>query len=227
MLLSLDRVRILAVCAGSERSRNASKISWFVFWRWTKVLRVWTDMRVSNSWQNFNFWVNYQHWVKATRSLRRDGDNEVRDASFQILIHVLVQCDEIVVRQQLEQRASDAHDRHLRPGGTESMRYMRVHFIFKGKFCHHLLNLVLFQTRKNFFFCWTQKIFWRKRVAKQLMVHTDVHSIDQKIQWTYMGTICFVINRRNKHIQGWNNLRLSKGWEDFHFWANYYFKPLK
>ncbi len=40
----------IAVCGGS--------ISWFVFWRWTKVLRVWDDMRKSNSCQNFHFWVN-------------------------------------------------------------------------------------------------------------------------------------------------------------------------
>ncbi len=29
-----------------------------MFWRWTKVLRVWNDMKVSK-WQNFHFWVNY------------------------------------------------------------------------------------------------------------------------------------------------------------------------
>ncbi len=32
---------------GSESSQNSSKISSFVSQRWTKVLRVWNDMRVS------------------------------------------------------------------------------------------------------------------------------------------------------------------------------------
>ncbi len=32
--------------------------------RWTKVLRVWNDMRVSNQCQNFNFWVNYLFKIK-------------------------------------------------------------------------------------------------------------------------------------------------------------------
>ncbi len=32
---------------------------YLMFRRWTKVLQVWNDMRVSNSWQKFHFWVNY------------------------------------------------------------------------------------------------------------------------------------------------------------------------
>lgn len=43
----------------------------------------------------------------------RGDDDEVCDASFQILIHVLVQSDDIAVRQQLKQRVSDTHERHL------------------------------------------------------------------------------------------------------------------
>ncbi len=46
--LDLDRVRTLAVYGRSESSRIISKISWFVFRSWTKVLWVWNDMRVSN-----------------------------------------------------------------------------------------------------------------------------------------------------------------------------------
>ncbi len=45
--LGLERGSSLAVYAGSEGSRISSKISLFVIWRWTKVLRVWNDMRVS------------------------------------------------------------------------------------------------------------------------------------------------------------------------------------
>jgi len=44
----------------SEAGRKASsKTSYFLFWRWMNVLRVWNDMRVSNYWQNFHFWVYY------------------------------------------------------------------------------------------------------------------------------------------------------------------------
>ncbi len=45
--LCLDRGRTPAVYGGSEGSRISSKIYPFVFQRWTKVLRVWNDMRVS------------------------------------------------------------------------------------------------------------------------------------------------------------------------------------
>ncbi len=46
--LCLELVVCVAVLAGSESSLISSKISKFVFWTWTKVLRVWNDMRVSN-----------------------------------------------------------------------------------------------------------------------------------------------------------------------------------
>ncbi len=32
--------------------------------RWTKVLRVWNDMRVRNQCQNFHFWVNFLFKIK-------------------------------------------------------------------------------------------------------------------------------------------------------------------
>ncbi len=59
MFMDLDHVRILASMSGSKSSWNSSKISQFVFRRWTKVLQVWNDLRVSNKLQNFHFWVNY------------------------------------------------------------------------------------------------------------------------------------------------------------------------
>ncbi len=44
----LEHGIFFAVYAGLESSRISSKISLFVSWRWTKVLRVWNDMRASN-----------------------------------------------------------------------------------------------------------------------------------------------------------------------------------
>ncbi len=46
--LDLDCCNYIAVYGGSESSQNSWKISCFVFRRWTKVLRFWKDMRVSN-----------------------------------------------------------------------------------------------------------------------------------------------------------------------------------
>jgi len=34
----------VAVNGGTERTQVSSKRSSFVFWRWTKVVRVWNDM---------------------------------------------------------------------------------------------------------------------------------------------------------------------------------------
>ncbi len=77
------------------------------------------------------------------------------------------------------------------------------------------------------FFCWTQKkIFWRIWVTKQLMVPIDFHSMEKKYygsQWgpsTFFKISSFVFNRGNKRIQGWNNLSVSKWWQDFHFWVS-------
>ncbi len=46
--LDLDRVRTLLSMGGSESSQIPTKISSFVFQRWTEVLRVWNNIRVSN-----------------------------------------------------------------------------------------------------------------------------------------------------------------------------------
>ncbi len=58
-VLGLEHVSCIAVYAESESSQISSKISSFVFWRWTKVLRIWKDKRVSNSLHNFHFCANY------------------------------------------------------------------------------------------------------------------------------------------------------------------------
>ncbi len=46
--LGFERVRCIDVYVGSESSRISSKISSFVFRRWTKVVQVLNDMSVSN-----------------------------------------------------------------------------------------------------------------------------------------------------------------------------------
>ncbi len=45
---SVNRVSSVAVYAGSETSQISSKTFEYVFQRWTKVLWVWNDMKVSN-----------------------------------------------------------------------------------------------------------------------------------------------------------------------------------
>ncbi len=85
-------------------------------------------------------------------------------------------------------------------------------------------------------FCWAQKkTFWRMLVTKQLLVAIDFHSIFFPYygsQWlpsivrlpTFFKTSSFVFNSTNKFIQVWNNLMVSKLWQNFHFWLNYPFK---
>ncbi len=80
-----------------------------------------------------------------------------------------------------------------------------------------------------YFFCWTQKkICWRIWVTKQLMVPIDFIEW-KKIPWKSKGTnnfiqiSSFVFNRRNKLIQGWGNLWVSKWWKNLHFGVNYPF----
>ncbi len=46
--LDLDRGNYIAVYGRVRELSDSSKTSYFVFWRWTKVLRVWNDMRLSN-----------------------------------------------------------------------------------------------------------------------------------------------------------------------------------
>ncbi len=69
----------------------------------------------------------------------------------------------------------------------------------------------------SFFFCWTQKkIFWRRLVTKQLTVAIDFHSMD-KILYKSMATInclvtiilqntfCCVQQKKETHIWVWVN----------------------
>jgi len=79
---------------------------------------------------------------------------------------------------------------------------LKGQFTQKGKFCHHLLTLMLFQTCMSFF------LLLNTKVTKQLMVAIDFHYT--------VGPIClptfFKIYsyRSKKLIQVWNNIRVSK-----------------
>ncbi len=48
-----------------------------------------------------------------------------------------------------------------------------------------------------------------------------------KTAWlqTFFKISSFVFSRTKKFIQVWNYLRMSKWWQNFHFWVNYPFKP--
>ncbi len=84
-------------------------------------------------------------------------------------------------------------------------------------------------------FCWTQrKIFWRKFVIRLFWGTIDFHSRKKKYygsQWcprtalfpTFFRISSFVFSRTKTFIQVWNYLRVSKWWQNFHFWVNYPF----
>ncbi len=85
-------------------------------------------------------------------------------------------------------------------------------------------------------FCGTQrKIFWRMWETEQFWSTIDFHSIFfsysgsqwcPKTAWlqTFFKISSFVFSRTKKFIQVWNFLRVSKWWQNFHFWVNYPFK---
>ncbi len=82
-------------------------------------------------------------------------------------------------------------------------------------------------------FCWTQrKIFWRMWETEQFWGTIDFHSIFfsyygsqwcPKTAWlqTFFKISYFVFGSTKKFIQVWNYLRVSKWWQNFHFWVNY------
>jgi len=37
---------------------------------------------------------------------------------------------------------------------------------------------------------------------------------------TFFQISSFVYSRTNKHIEVWNNMRVSKYWQNFNFWVN-------
>ncbi len=84
----------------------------------------------------------------------------------------------------------------------------------------------------NYLFCQTQrKIFWSKFVIRLFWGTIDFHSRKKKY-WcprtalfpTFVRISSFVFSRTKTFIQVWNYLRVSKWWQNFHFWVNYPFK---
>ncbi len=85
-------------------------------------------------------------------------------------------------------------------------------------------------------FCWTQrKIFWRMWETEQFCGTIDFHSFFSyygsqwcpKTAWlqkSFFKISSSVFCRTKKFIQVWNYLRVSKWWQNFHFWVNYPFK---
>ncbi len=85
-------------------------------------------------------------------------------------------------------------------------------------------------------FCRTQrKILWRMWKTEQFWGTIDFHNVffptrkvngapkqpDYKLSSIYLP---FVFGRTKRFIQVWNYLRVSKWWQNFHFWVNYTFK---
>ncbi len=88
-------------------------------------------------------------------------------------------------------------------------------------------------------FCWTQsknmqRIFWRMWETEQFWGTIDFHSIFFFLQWksmvpqnsllqTFFKISSFVFGRTKTFIEVCNYLRVSKLWQNFHFWVNYPF----
>ncbi len=81
------------------------------------------------------------------------------------------------------------------------------------------------------------RFFWRKFVIRLFWGTIDFHSRKKNYygsQWcprtalfpTFFRISSFVFSRTKKFIKVWNYLRMSKWWQNFHFWVNYPFKSL-
>ncbi len=80
-----------------------------------------------------------------------------------------------------------------------------------------------------------RKIFWRKFVTRLFWGTIDFHSRNKNgSQWcprtalfpTFFKISSFVFSRTKTFIQVWNYLRVSKWWQNLHFWVNYPFNML-
>ncbi len=78
-------------------------------------------------------------------------------------------------------------------------------------------------------------LFVTRFVTRLFWGTIDVHSRKKKYygsQWcprtalfpTFFRISSFVFSRTKKFIQVWNNLRVSKRWQNFYFWVSYPFK---
>ncbi len=76
---------------------------------------------------------------------------------------------------------------------------------------------------------------WRMWETEQFWGTIDFHCIFFFLLWrsmvpktawlqTFFKISSFVFSRTKTFIQVWNYLRVSKWWQDFHFWVNYPFK---
>ncbi len=79
-----------------------------------------------------------------------------------------------------------------------------------------------------------RRYFWRLFVTRLFWGTIDFHSRKPKYygsQWcprtalfpSFFRISSFVFSRTNTFIQVWNYLRVSKWWQNFHFWVNYPF----
>jgi len=106
----------------------------------------------------------------------------------------------------------------------------------KWKFCHHLLTLKLLQTCMSFFLLLNTK---EDILENDWNFGTiDFHSVFfffygrqwcQTTVWfqSFFKISSFVFNRRKKLIQViCNKLRVSKWWQNFHYWVEYPFNSV-
>ncbi len=100
-------------------------------------------------------------------------------------------------------------------GGSSCAKFfLKGQFTHYCKFCHHLFKCLLLNTKEDIL------------VTKQLTLAIGYHScILFPRLWKSIATISyllvkisyFVLNRRKKLIQVWNNLRMSDYWQNAHF----------
>ncbi len=90
--------------------------------------------------------------------------------------------------------------------------------------------------RISLFWLTRRKIFWRKFVTRLFWGTIDFHSRTKNTMEendapellfpTFFRISSFVFSRTKIFIQVWNYMRVSKWWQNFHFWVNYPFKSL-
>ncbi len=119
-----------------------------------------------------------------------------------------------------------------------SLFHLKGSFNQKFKFCHHLLTLKYFQTCMNVIVLLNTKGRYSEECGKQsssgapltfivFFFPTMVSQLCPKTAWlqTFFKISSFVFGRTKKFTQVWNYFRVSKLWQNFHFWVNYPFKP--
>ncbi len=96
---------------------------------------------------------------------------------------------------------------------------LKRQFTQKRTLCHHLLIKLL-----SFFLQMNTKEDILKNVGNQTVsVPIDFHSIFPYCSVNNILQNIFCVQQK-KLIQVWNNLKVSKWWQNFHFWMNFPFK---